>query len=140
MENDGEKSPSLKIQDFARRARIFEDCHRRFQEISAQTSHSDVFPDFKFTYENVGTETEAGQNFSSRKFQYPHSPIEQNKLLHGEAELERRGQSKEVESKSFASLKSTDRACNQKSDIQKLNFDRMFCEGPSIAGVITKIS
>ena len=94
MEESDNKPIRLKLADVARRAKILENCHRIFQEICQQTSHVDAFPDFKFSYENVGNETEAGQAnaLTCRKFQYPHSPIEQKNLLDGEAELERKGQ------------------------------------------------
>ena len=92
MEQHDSKSPNSTIANVTRRAQIFENCHNIFQEISQQTSHLDIFPDFKFVYESVGSETEVGQPnpFESRQFQYPHSPIEQTKLLNGEVELERK--------------------------------------------------
>lgn len=135
VDSGNNKLPRLKLVDVARRAKILDNCHKIFQEISEQTSHLDAFPDFKFTYENVGNEAETGQStaFSARQFQYPHSPIEQKNLLNGEAELERKGKKKEGEKDS--TLPNSASITKEDTTISSLHFERIICKGTNNAGV-----
>ena len=131
MEQRDNKPARLKFTGVARRARIFENCHNIFQEISQQTSHLDNFPDFAFVYETVGNETEVGRSNAlvARQFQYPHSPIEQNSLLDGEADLERKERKN----------KGTESASSKEKAESFVHFHRIVCDATGVRGFFLSI-
>ena len=132
MEKHDKKPPNSTFVDVTRRAKIFENCHNIFQEISQRTSHPEIFPDFKFVYESLGNGTEVEQSnpFESRQFQYPHSPIEQTNLLNGEAELERKAR------RSNAELATTSIKYTPSSNVI---FERIICNTVGVSKFLISI-
>ena len=111
MEKQDSEQLQSKSSDLLRRERIFEGCNGIFKEISQQT--------LQLGFELVG------QNTVGRQFQYPQSPIEQQKLLNIEADLERRIQ-KCYDSESPSPLQKY----GANSNIQ---FDKIICNGSGVS-------
>ena len=111
MEKQDSEQLQSKSSDMLRRERIFEGCHGIFREISQQTVH--------FGFELVG------KNSVGRQFQYPHSPIEQQKLLNIEADLER-GIHKSCDSESPTPLQKHGTDSN-------IPFDQIICNGSGVS-------
>lgn len=135
MESQISPKTRISFKDTARRAKIVQSCHTIFEEMTQQTSRPDVFPDFKFTFENVENKTqewEASESFS-KPFEFPLSPIENKHLLEGEADLER----KNIHQRRERALSEVSEGHVKLEDIVDpgLQFERITCEGQSVAGV-----
>ena len=135
MEKGQNKSSFLKLKDAVRRAKIFEDCHKIFEDIAQKTLRPDVFPDFKFTFENIGNDATSAEathlKFSSRNFRFPNCPVEQKRLLDSEAELERTDKAKERIQRPLAEQPFG----RYEGKALHVQFDRILCSGSRNAGV-----
>ena len=135
MDSQQPRETRISFKDAARRAKIVESCHTSFKEMTQQTARPDVFSDFKFTFENVenkAQEWEGSESFS-KPFEFPLSPIENKHILEGGADLER----KNIHQRRERALSEVSEGHVKLEDIVDpgLQFERITCEGRSVAGV-----